>query len=132
MMLIDYFGGRLIGSITQYNSYVKLGIGTDTELYDKIISDLFARKLEHEQECHAVSQKYPKSQVVLDALSQDNVVSTSALLHKQCDSEDRQLMDDTIAHLVDTSVLRYTTNGLLTWHGKVEESYFKSAVIKTS
>ena len=125
-MLIDYFGGRLIymvGSITQYNFYVKLGMRSDTEVYDKIISDLFARKLEYER--YAISQKYPKSQYLLDAVSKDNVISPSVLLDAQRDREDRQLVDDTIAHLVDSNVLRYATNGLLTWNGKVEERHFK-------
>ena len=62
---------------------------------------------------------------MLDAVSRDNIISPSALLDKQSDSKDRQLMIDTIAHLVERNVLRYTTNGLLTWHGKVEEHHFK-------
>ena len=51
MMLINYFGGRLIymvGSISQYNSYTKLGMTSALELYNNIISDLFARKIEDE------------------------------------------------------------------------------------
>ena len=86
------------------------------ELYNK----LFARKIEDEH--FAISEKYPKSHQLLD---RDNIISPSALLDKQSDSKDRQLMIDTIAHLVERNVVRYTTNGLLTWHGKVEEHHFK-------
>ena len=46
-----------------------------------------------------------------NAVSRDNIISPSALLDKQSDSKDRQLMIDTIAHLVERNVLRYTTNG---------------------
>ena len=39
--------------------------------------------------------------------------------------DDRQLMTNAIAHLVERNVLRYTTGGMLTWHRKVEEHHFK-------
>ena len=93
------------------------------ELYNK----LFARKIEDQR--FAISEKYPKSHQLLDAVSTDNIISPSALLDKQSDSKDRQLM---IAHLVERNVVRYTTNGLLTWHGKVEEHHFKIQPNKTS
>ena len=124
MMLINYFGGRLIymvGSISRYNSYTKLGMISALELYNNIISDLFARKIEDEG--FAIEEKYPKSHELLDAVSRDHIIP-SALLGKQS-GDDRQLMSNAIAHLVERNVLRYTTNGLLTWHGKVEEHHFK-------
>ena len=40
MMLINYFGGRLtymVGSISRYNSYTKLGMTSALELHNNII-----------------------------------------------------------------------------------------------
>lgn len=123
-MLIDYFGGRLIymiNSITLYKAYVKLGQRDDAQLYEEI-KDLFARKLEAQH--YAIEQKWPKSKELLAAITQKGIISPSVLLHMQGD-EGKELMDETITHLVDANIIRYTTNGLLTWHGKVEECHFK-------
>ena len=75
MMLINYFGGRLIymvGSISRYNAYTKLGMTSVTELNDNIIHDLFARKIQDER--FAIAEKYPKSHELLYAVSRDRIV----------------------------------------------------------
>ena len=112
----------MVSSISRYNSYTKLGMTSALELYNNIIRDLFARKIQHER--FAITGKHPKSHELLDAVSRDHIISPSDLLEKQY-GDDRQLMTNAIAHLVERNVLRYTTNGLLTWHGKVEEHHFK-------
>ena len=82
----------MVGSISRYNSYTKLGMTSALELYNNIISDLFARKI---KEGFAIEEKYPKSHELLDAVSRDHIISPNALLGKQ-PGDDRQLMTNAI------------------------------------
>ena len=125
--LVDFVGGRFIYLVNtiilhEINKNVYPGIN-DESVYLSVMDDLFSRKINNQQ-CVIVING-PTSINILSKISKEGHLYPAELL-KTCQSyEEREKVLNTIKSLVDANILRYTSTGSLTWHGKPQQHNFQ-------
>ena len=119
-MFVDYAGGRFVylnGCKMLHAMYKGVHPGMDDNLlYKKIKEDLFLKKLNNQQ-C-AIEKTKPTSQKLLTELSIQGEIIPSHF-YGMCDIE------KVIANLIGENVLRYTSKGLIMWHGRPQRLEFE-------
>lgn len=125
-LLAKYFGGRfvhMVNSVTLHELYKDIGVIDDDVMYEHIIEDMFARQIRFQRDVIAVTS--PFSQDLLSLLSCEDKIEKTILLDG-LDSDIQALREDVITRLIKANVLRYSGNGMIRWHGKVQEREFSN------
>ena len=80
---------------------------------------LFSRNLASQK--FTLKRWQPTSGHIIQALSKSDVIEISEIDAK----EDPEKLEEVTKELVSENVLRYTVNGLITWHGRPQQQEFR-------
>ena len=123
---VRYAGGRflyLVKCITLYGMYSRVYPNlADNAILDKIKADLFLRKLNGQASIIAITK--PTSEGLLDELSQKGEINPFD--YTQSDGNVFKKKAMVVPQLVNANVLRYTSTGTLTWHGRPQKIEFST------
>ena len=112
-------GGRII-HLENYVQFMKtIALKSGENLCEKIKLEMFSLDLTKQKEI--ISVMHPESVEILTELSKNENVSITALMKN---TKDKERMCDAITKMVKENVLRYTLEGLITWHSKVQRDEF--------
>lgn len=115
--LVGYFGGRLIHLVNSVAVCKRDHDMEDDMLYNNIIDSFFALKCGEQM---SVVRMSPSRIEILSRIKKYGATNPAGLVG---DIED---VTQHIRVLVDANVIRFTSEGLIDWHGKVQKTIFSS------
>ena len=118
--LVDIIGGRLV----YLQSAVRLIITEKVDDIELIKLNLFESILN--VQAKAITVLKPESDIILNILSKDDIIVTRQLFTASMDEEGEKRMNKALAVMIENNTLRYTTNGAITWHGRIQKNQFKA------
>ena len=120
--LVSYAGGRfvhLVRFIRLYRAYQRINPPMKDDQMSKLLKEeLFSRMLNSQK--FTIRKWQPTSRLILQAVSKRNEIEVFEIGPKG----DEEKLEKVTKELVSENVLRYTVNGLITWHGRPQKQEF--------
>jgi len=72
-------------------------------------------------QCFLIEKLLPKSEIIIQKLCEQECLILHELIKDCPDDGQRIKLEDIVAEMESTNILRYTVGGKVTWHGRIQK-----------